>query len=395
MIVVLFVLTFFESVAATLIQRGIYFYTHENLGFSQNQNLWIAFGFGVTYVGGAFASHGLSKRLDEKRVLLGSIVTLFVLHTFLALVPSPWVLVTAVFGTAVVQGVKWPVVESYVSAGRAPKQLLPILSRYNVTWATAGFVAIGVTGLIVGTGIPALFFWFPAALNLVALLLALRLPTRPLHLDEGHPERPGQSELESMRALLGSARWSMTGSYALLYVLAPLMPSLLAQLQLPVTLATPVASILDAVRVITFGALGAVAGWQRRRAPLWLTLAALPTGFLLILLGNSLPLLILGEVIFGVAAGFSYTAALYYALVSENASVDAGGAHESLIGIGIGLGPLSGLAGQLLVGQRLPFGQASAGLQPFVALALTTLPVIGVCGIGALRSLIRLPGRPA
>ena len=395
MIVVLFVLTFFESVAATLIQRGIYFYTHENLGFSQNQNLWIAFGFGVTYVGGAFASHGLSKRLDEKRVLLGSIVTLFLLHSLLALVPSPWVLVAAVFGTAVVQGVKWPVVESYVSAGRAPKQLLPILSRYNVTWATAGFVAIGVTGLIVGTGIPALFFWFPAALNLVALLLALKLPTRPLHLDDGHPERPGQSELESMRALLGSARWSMTGSYALLYVLAPLMPSLLAQLQLPVTLATPVASILDAVRVITFGALGAVAGWQRRRAPLWLTLAALPTGFLLILLGNSLPLLILGEVIFGVAAGFSYTAALYYALVSENASVDAGGAHESLIGIGIGIGPLSGLAGQLLVGQRLPFGQASAGLQPFVALALTTLPVIGVCGLGALRSLIRLPGRPA
>lgn len=395
MIVALFLLTFFESIAATLIQRGIYFYTHENLGLSQSQNLWIAFGFGVSYVGGAFGSHGLSQRFGEKRVMVGSIVSLFLLHSLLALVPSPWVLVASVFGTAAVQGVKWPVVESYVSAGRAPKQLLPILSRYNVTWATAGFVAIGVTGLIVGTGIPALFFWFPAALNLVALLLALKLPARPLHLDHGHPERPDPSELESMRALLGSARWSMTGGYALLYVLAPLMPSLLEQLRLPVTLATPVASILDAVRVITFGALGAVAGWQRKRAPLWLALVALPVGFLLILLGNSLSFLILGEVIFGVAAGFSYTAALYYALVSENASVDAGGAHESLIGIGIGLGPLSGLAGQLLVGQRLPFAQASGGLQPFVALAVTTLPIIGVCGLGALRSLVKPPGRPA
>ena len=395
MIVALFLLTFFESIAATLIQRGIYFYTHENLGFSQSQNLWVAFGFGVTYVGGALASHGLSKRFGERAVLLGCILALLGLHSLLALVPAPWVLVGSVFGTAIVQGIKWPVVESYVSAGRAPKQLLSILSRYNVTWATAGFVAIGITGLIVGTHIPSLFFWVPALLNIVAVLLTFKLPAQPLHLHHSHPERPAESELHSMRALLGSARWSMTGSYALLYVLAPLMPSLLAELSLPVTLATPVASILDAVRVVTFGALGAIAGWHGKRAPMWLVGVALPGGFLLILLGNSLPLLILGEVIFGVAAGFSYTAALYYALVAENASVDAGGAHEGLIGIGIGLGPLSGLAGQLLVGQPLPFGEAGGQLQPFMALALTTTPIIAVCLLGSARSLFRLRGRPA
>jgi MFS family permease len=395
MIVALFLLTFFESIAATLIQRGLYFFTHENLGFSQSQNLWLAFGFGVTYVGGALASHGLSKRHGERAVLLGCILALLVLHSLLALVPTPWVLVGSVFGTAIVQGIKWPVVESYVSAGRAPKQLLAILSRYNVTWATAGFVAIGVTGLIVGTHVPSLFFWFPALLNLFAALLTLKLPAQPVHLEHSHPERPVEGELSHMRALLGSARWSMIGSYALFYVLAPLMPSLLAQLALPVTLATPVASILDAVRVVTFGALGALAGWHGKRAPMWLVGAALPGGFLLILLGNSLPLLILGEVIFGIAAGFAYTAALYYALVAENASVDAGGAHEGLIGIGIGLGPLSGLAGQLLVGQRLPFATQGGGLQPFMALALTTTPIIAVCLLGSARSLFRLRGRPA
>ena len=133
----------------------------------------------------------------------------------------------------------------------------------------------------------------------------------------------------------------------------------------------------------------------KRKAPLRVHRQTLPAGFLLILLGNSLPLVILGEVVFGTAAGFSYTAALYYALVSENASVDAGGAHEGLIGIGIGLGPLSGLAGQLLVNQPLPFAAASARLEPFAALALTSLPIIGVCALGALRSLVRLPGRPA
>lgn len=392
MLVALFVLTFFESVAGTLLQRGLYFYTHEHLGFSQNQNLWVAFGFGATYIVGAFGSHALAMRFGEKRLLFGCLLGLAAVHSLLALFPAPWLLVVGVFTTAIIQGAKWPVVESYVSAGRAPKQLLPLLSRYNVTWATAGFVAIGCTGAIVGTGVPSLFFWLPALLNVGSILLALELPSKPVHLEHGHPERPAEGELEAMRALLGSARWSMMGSYALLYVLAPLMPSILAQLALPVTLATPVASVLDAVRVIAFGALGALAGWHGKRLPLWLTLGALPSGFLLILFGHSLPLVLLGEVIFGVAAGFAYTSSLYYALVAENASVDAGGAHEGLIGIGIGLGPLSGLAGQLLVAPRAGSG---SGLQPLSALALTTAPVIAICVVGSLRALFRLRDRPA
>jgi hypothetical protein len=392
MLIALFILTFLESMAGTLLQRGLYFYTHEQLGFSQNQNLWVAFGFGATYIVGAFTSHGLSKRIGERKLLLACLLALLSVHSVLALFPAPWLLVVGVFATAVIQGAKWPVVESYISAGRSPKQLLPLLSRYNVTWATAGFVAIGCTGAIVGTGISSLFFWLPALLNVGSGLLALGLPAKPLHLDHSHPERPAESELESMRALLGSARWSMTGSYALLYVLAPLMPSILAQLALPVTLATPVASVLDAVRVVTFGALGTLAGWHGKRLPLWLTLAALPAGFLLILLGSSVTLVVLGEAIFGVAAGFAYTSSLYYALVAENASVDAGGDHEGLIGIGIGLGPLSGLAGQLLVASP---GSTGLGLGPLSAPAVTTVPIIALCMAGSLRALFKLRGRPA
>ncbi len=390
MIVALFLLSFLESIAATLLQRGLYFYTHEHLGFTEHQNLWVAFGFGATYIVGAFASHRLSQRWDERRVLLACLVALFAIHTLLALFPAPWLLVVGVLASAAVQGAKWPVVESYLSAGRAPKQLLSLLGRYNVTWATAGFLAIGATGSIVGTGVPSLFFWLPAALSVGSIALAWRFPRRPPHLDHAHPDRPAEHEIRSMRALLGSARWSMTASYALLFVLAPLMPSLLAQLSLPVTLATPIASVLDATRVVTFGALGLFASWHGKRAPMWLTMVALPVSFMLILLGGSLPLLVLGEMLFGVAAGFAYTSALYYALVAENASVDAGGAHEGLIGIGFCLGPLSGLAGQLLVQPS-----AASGLQPLVALALTTTPIMAVCVLGSARSLFRPPGRPA
>jgi hypothetical protein len=43
-----------------------------------------------------------------------------------------------------------------------------------------------------------------------------------------------------------------------------------------------------------------------------------------------------------------YTAALYYALFLKNAAVEAGGAHEGLVGLGFVLGPLTGIAARWL-----------------------------------------------
>jgi len=394
MLWLLFIVTFLESIAGTLLQRGLYFYTHEILGFGEVSNLWLALGFGMAYVFGALGSHRAALRFGERRLLLASLFSLLALHALLASVAAPFVLFLSFFGTAFAQGMKWPLIESYVSAGHSPQQLLPVLGRYNVTWATGVFAAVGATGFLVGSGHPALFFWIPALLNLLAIALSLGLPASPLHLDLAHPARPNAAELQGIRSLLGSARWSMTGSYALLYVLAPLLPSLLAELDLSVRMATPVASVLDAVRVISFAVLGAWTGWQGRSLPLWLAMFTLPASFLLILLGGSLATLVVGEALFGFTAGFAYTAALYYALVAENASVDAGGAHEGLIGLGLGLGPLSGLAGQLLLGQRLPGANQSSSLGHAAALALAVSPIVAVCALGSLRALLKLRGRP-
>jgi hypothetical protein len=394
MLTALLFITFIESISSALLQRGIYFYTHEIGAFSETENLLLALGYGIAYVAGAFLSHRASVRLGERRLLLVVLALLCLLHSVLALFNAAWLLVTAVFGTAVLQGMKWPIMESYVSAGRKPRELLPILSRYNVTWATAVFVAVGVSGAIIGSGLPALFFWLPAAINLAAIALAWRLPHAPLHLDHAHPARPNQAEIERMQGLLVSARWSMTASYALLFVLAPLLPGLLDSLQLDVVWATPVASILDAMRGVSFAVMGAWAGWHGRTLPLWLAGLALPAAFLFIVLGGSLPLLVAGEILFGVAAGFAYTAALYYALVAQNASVDAGGAHEGLIGLGFSMGPISGLLGQALSGTRLP-GDSGATLAPISALLLAVAPIVALCWYYSLRALVKPRGRPA
>jgi hypothetical protein len=127
------------------------------------------------------------------------------------------------------------------------------------------------------------------------------------------------------------------------------MPDVLARRGLDLAEATSVAGVLDLARVACFALLGAIGGWRGRSGPLILATFALPLSFAAILFGSSLWLILAGEVLFGVASGLVYSASLYYALVVKNASVDAGGDHEGLVGVGFALGPLAGLAGHALI----------------------------------------------
>ena len=93
---------------------------------------------------------------------------------------------------------------------------------------------------------------------------------------------------------------------------------------------------------------------------------------------------LLGEAIFGFAAGLTYSAAIYYAMVVKNASVDAGGVHEGLIGAGFAIGPAMGLAG---IAMAPIFGNEMLGVLAGVAV------LMAVCAAGALRPLARGAGK--
>ena len=125
-------------------------------------------------------------------------------------------------------------------------------------------------------------------------------------------------------------------------------------------------------------------GWHGRKLPILLAIAALPVGFALVLLGPGIASVIVGEVLFGAAAGFLYTAALYYAQVVQNASVDAGGAHEALIGLGYALGPGAGL-----IGTTLAQGAGPCSAAYTQGMSIATLPLVVVCSCAALWQLLR------
>jgi predicted MFS family arabinose efflux permease len=340
-----YLLSFVESFAGVLLQRGLYFYTHDELGFGESQNLWLALASGIAYVIGAMSSHRVALRISERWLLMATLIGPLVLHTLLTQNQSTLLLIATFPLIGMLQGFKWPVVESYLSAGLPPRELVRTLARFNVVWASSVPIGLVAAGQLIGTAYPGALFAAAAASNVLSVATAWPLPRRPEHLPDEHPERPNENELRRLGKLLGSARWCMLSSYALMFLLAPLMPTLFAELGLDVGVATAAAGLLDVARLACFAWLGRQLAWRGRTWPHVAAILALPIGFALVLLGNTLSWVIAGEALFGLAAGFVYTAALYYAQLVKNASVDAGGAHEGLIGLGFALGPLAGLAG--------------------------------------------------
>ncbi|HET7539882.1 MAG TPA: MFS transporter [Polyangiaceae bacterium] len=375
----LLVTIFVSSFAGTLLQRGGYFYTHQVLGFSQAQNLWLALMAGVIYIIGASTSHPLSERLGERRSLLGILAALVFVHLALAFVPSAAMLVGGLALFAFLQGALWPIFESYMSAGETPRNLGRVLSRYNVTWALSVPLALALSGYIIASGAPRLLFVTAAALFALVALACRAFPRQPAHLEPDHAERPDAALLTYYRALLRAARVAMLLSYALQYVLAPLMPDIMRGVGLDTASAARAASLLDVARLGCFVALFAFSGWHGRQLPIVLAIAALPLGFALVLFGESIALVVVGEILFGAAAGLLYTAALYYAQVVQNASVDAGGAHEALIGLGYALGPLAGL-----IGTALAHGAAPGSAGYVQGMSVATLPLVAACSVAAL-----------
>lgn len=393
----LLLLTFLESFATTLVERGVYFFAHDRLGFAGTTNLWLALAFGVTYFAGAMASHPLAMRFGEKRLAVFGIVAQLVVHVLLAAwyaTPEMAIrhggLVLFIGSTLLgaFNGLKWPVVESFVSAGLTPARTMRVIGRFNVSWAASVPLGLVAAGPLIASRFAGGIFALAAVMNVAALWLLRPFPARPVHLPHDHPERPPAGQMLRLRALLTASRWQMLVSYSSMWIVAALMPQVFEQLAVPVAWATAMAGLLDVFRLAAFAGLQVYRGWHDRAAPLIGVLLGLPAGFVLVLSAASLPAVLAGELIFGLAAGLTYYMALYYAMVVKNASVDAGGAHEGLIGMGFAVGPALGLAAGA-AGRHAALAPLVVAW-PFGAYAVGAAPLFAVCAAGAILAAVRM-----
>lgn len=380
----LVILAFLESLATMLVEGAVFFYAHERLGFSNAENLWLALVFGAVYVIGATRSHGVCRAVGERRVLLAAAVGQVLVFVALAVRPTSGALFAGNVAMGLLFGLKWPVIESYFSAGYAPKAAAGAVGRFNVSWASALPVALALAGPLIAWRSWALFA-AGAALATGNLYLIALLPARPEHLPADHPERLAPDQTRRLGHLLVAARWLMLAAYSTMWILRTLLPGRFSALAVPVSGATALSGLMDTARLLAFIVLGFWTAWHGRRGGLVRSMGLLSAGFLMALFGTNLPTVLAGELIFGWAAGEIYYAALYYAMVVQNASVEAGGGHEGLIGLGFALGPAAGLVGvamKPLLGGELLGVLAVAGA------------LLAVCFTQAARSLLRV-GKPA
>jgi predicted MFS family arabinose efflux permease len=376
---VIIAITFLESIA-TMVQRGVSFYAEHRLGFTRSQNLSLGLLFGVMYIGGALSSHRMARKLGERRWLRLAVSTQILILVGLCFEPGAIGVFVLLGLFAWVSGSKWPVIQSYVGAGLTPQQASKSIGHFNIAWSISVVPAVAVGGFLIETWAPGLFL-LPAVICGVVLLLTIRLPARPIHLPQDHPQRPTIDQITRLKSLLVSSRWLLFANIALMFLLAPLLPYIFKDhLNVQPARATLMASLIDLARLLTFVVMQQTAAWHGRRSLLVCSIVLMPVGFFMVLAGDGLAVILIGEVLFGIVISMTYYAALYYAMVIKNASVDAGGGHEGLIGSGLAVGPAIGLGGVFLAGH---VGGANAGT------LLTVAPLMAICAVASLWALPR------
>jgi hypothetical protein len=344
-----FTVTALGSVSGGVFWTGAFFLTREHYRFSPSRNLLFALAMGIAYAFVAWSAGGLTVRLERfgPRRIAGVALLVWALAAALPLfLPGreAGIWVGGVLGAAA-SGVVWPVVESYLAAGRHGAVLRHALGRFNVTWTLS--VAVP---LLVFPWLTRLHPLGPLAVssltNLGALVLLGRLPPRPMLAPHAHAAAAVGAEYPE---LFRAARWLLPQSYLFVATLAPLLPHRLAALGTPIP-DSVVAATWMVARFATLAIMARVQFWHGRWGTLVAASASLLLGVALALLSPSLGGVVAGLVLLGVGMALTYYASLYYSLTVGHAAVEAGGGFEALIGVGYMLGPLLGLAGRAMPG---------------------------------------------
>jgi hypothetical protein len=324
-----------------------FFVTEAHYGFSATKNLTLAAVMGVVYAFVARAAGPLLRRfagLTPRGVLAAALSVWGVLALAPLVNPSSelalWL--TALTG-AVASGIVWPIVESYLGAGRNGAELRKAIGTFNVTWTFA-------------TALPLFFMpWFQKSfhvlwtLGISAIVNALALPFLfTLARAPGSEEHDGlETEVGPEYSwLLRSASWLLPLGYVMSSTLSPVLPYRLAAVGALSIAPSVIGATWMVARFATLAVMSRVLFWHGKWSVLVMAGGALAAGLALVLLASTAQGIVAGLALFGVGMGLTYYLALYYALAVGKGAVDAGGGFEALIGLGYFVGPVVGLLGR-------------------------------------------------
>ena len=229
-LVAVLAVTFAGSLSGGVFWAAIFFVTAGHYGFSPARNLMLAVVMGAIYAAMAAATGRLVRRVSAsspRAVLMAALAS----WTIAALAPlaqrrSEIVIWAAASLGAAASAVVWPIVESYLSAGRHGAKMRAAIGWFNVTWTPATALALLLMPIVSQAG------------SLAALVLSAAGSIAALAATFALPVRPGAHEAEAAQAAIGreypylmrAGSWLLPMSYILVAVMSPLLPHRLAAL---------------------------------------------------------------------------------------------------------------------------------------------------------------------
>jgi MFS family permease len=375
-------LTFLASIGTGVVWNGVSFIVEHEFAFTRQQTLSLYSVLGAMYVVGARLTGRVLRALEHVLSPRGALMLILLAEAAVCSGPwfhsGAWMVVAVSCVISVLSSWLWPIVESYLTAGRHGREMRHAIGWWNFAWTTGVAVALVLLQPFIKEHARMAIVMLGALHGFAALFLVV------------FTKKPGAHDAEQSAAavqgeyplLLRSARMLLPLSYVLNSAVSPLLPYLLDRLNTPEGVQTLVGSTWMWVRIVAMAIMWQVGFWHGRWGTLLLGGLLMTGGFALVVMSPALWVLMAGLAFFGTGMGIVYYAALYYAMAVGRAEVDAGGTHEALIGVGYTVGPIAGLVG-LGASQEL----ASAGwkLWDGAGVVTVTCVLIGAGAIAAAR----------
>jgi MFS family permease len=367
-----FTLETLGSIGGNLLMFGIFFYMQKRFAWGASKNLPFSSAQGVAYVIGALVANPLSRKIDRRKLLRLIHIGMATIAFAAAFAPTPAAIVALLLAYTFFSAVQWPLLESLISIGVGPRELSRRISIYNLVWSGSGAITVAACGLLIAH-VPRGIFLATVFAHAIAILMLLRIRPQPHHTSTAqlHPE----PELIPLRAQAKRlSRIALPATFAVIYALGAIMPTLQVIQSTTPTARTLLASVWMISRWFCFVFLGLTVWWHTRPRALLLAAAVLLAAFLAITLIPETLSMILWQIALGIAMALIYSASLYFGMVLSDGSTAQNAYHEALIGLGSILGPGCGaLAANLRPGDSLASIYAVA--------AILWISVLAACAV--------------
>lgn len=356
-----FVLEGVNSFATTYYFYYFYFFMEKSFGFGNRANLLLAALNGAVYALAAWGSGKFAQRFGYFSALKLGYATMVLAIASGLVVDSAWAHAAGLSLTMIGVCFVWPSLEALVSEGETPAGLQRMIGIYNVVWAVTGALAYFSGGALMEKLGARSLFYVPTFLELFQLGLTLWLARQARHQPAGALPAEGISptptapkpQLSPRRAqsFLRMAWLANPSAYIAINTLVAVIPGIAGRLGLSTMAAGFVCSVWCFARLGAFVVLWHWNGWHYRFRWLLTSYLALIISFATILLVPHVGILILAQLILGLALGLNYYSSLFYSMDLSDTKGEHGGLHEAAIGLGNFAGPALGAASLYLLPQ--------------------------------------------